>query len=325
MTEQSNDQSKGGEQVQSLDDFKKLSLDDMEKELKAPKAVSKPAQESEDQDQQNSETSEEDSKTEETDKETQTEEQTSEEENSEQSEESSESDETSDNQNKDKSKNKTIDYEKAYKELQAEFTRRNQKQKEYEAKLAELEAKLAKSPEKKDEGDKKPSKLAQLKAKDPDAAALLEELIDEQVEKRVNDRVKPVEEQVTIRRRQENANKFSKEIEAFKASELGGLETELLGIWNENPSFWQQVVWDDEDAFSQLKKELIFRHLDKVTELRSKKLKENQSASTKTERLKGSQVATKTKVTQATRDVMSDDDFRKLPLSEMEKRLPKNK
>lgn len=323
MTEQSNDQSNDEGQIKSLDDFKNLSLEDMEKELKSTKAVSTPVKESNDQDQQNSETSEEESTEEETSEtETQTEDQTSEEETSEKSEESSES-KTSDNQKQDKSKQK-MDYEKAYKELQAEFTRRNQKAKEMEERLARLET-SEKTPEKKDEGTKKPSRLAQLKAKDPEAAALLEEIINEQVEAKVNDRVKPVEEQVTLRRRQENANKFSKEIEAFKASELGGLETELLGIWNENPSFWQQVVWDDADAFNQLKKELIFRHLDKVTELRSKKLKENQSSSTKTERLKNSQVATKTKVTQATRDVMSDEDFRKLSLTEMEKRLPKHK
>ena len=98
---------------------------------------------------------------------------------------------------------------------------------------------------------------------------------------------------------------------------------ELLGIWNENPEKWQRIVWDNEDAFDQLKRELIYRHLDKVTELKSKKTKESQSVSNKKERLKDSQVGTKTKVTQPTRDVMSDDEFRNLSLAEMEKRLPR--
>ncbi len=320
-SEQPDVESTEGGSLKSLDDFKSLPLDAMEKELTSKdysKFGEKPAEE---QPQEDSETSEGASDTDETKNDQESEQAL--EDDSEKSEDSSESEQSSDNQKKDESnkKDSKFDYEKAYKELQAEFTRRSQKLKELEEKLNDLQTQ-AKSPNKQSE-DEKPSRLAQLRKKDPEAAALLEEMIQEQVEKRVNDRVKPVEEQVTLRTRKENANKFAQAIGEFQKSELASLEPELLTIYNENPDKWQRIIWDNEDAFEQLRKELIYRHLDKVAELRAKKIKESQSPSTKKDRLKESQVGTKTKVTNQSKDVMSTDDFRKLSLDEMEKRLPK--
>lgn len=323
-SEQPDVESTDASSLKSLDDFKSMPLDAMEKEL-ISKDYSKFGKETatEEQSQEDSETSEDASETDETTND-QTSEQASEDE-SEASDDSSESEQASDNQKKERSnekKDSKFDYEKAYKELQAEFTRRSQKLKELEDKFNTLQQNSTKTPDKKDEGEK-PSRLAQLRKKDPEAAALLEEMIQEQVEKRVNDRVKPVEEQVTLRTRKENATKFAQAIGEFQKSELASLEPQLLAIYNENPDKWQRIIWDSEDAFEQLHKELVYRHLDKVAELKAKKVKESQSSSTKKDRLKESQVGTKTKVTNSTKDVMSADDFRKLSLEEMEKRLPK--
>lgn len=317
--------------LKSLDDFRALPLDKMESELSSKNYSTYKEQSKDDQSQQDSETSEDASETDETSKD-QTENQKSEqasEDESEKSEDSSESEQSSDNQKKDQSndskKDSKFDYEKAYKELQAEFTRRSQKIKDLEERLDTIKSQSDKVTNKEDEGDKKPSRLAQLRKKDPEAAALLEEIIQEQVESRIQDRIRPVEEQVTLRTRRENANKFAQAISEFQKSELAPLETELLAIYNENPDKWQRIIWDSEDAFEQLKKELIYKHLDKVADLKAKKVKESQSSTMKKERLEKSQVGTKTKVTNPPKDVVSVDDFKRLSLEEMEKRLPKYK
>ena len=329
QTDQQSDDSKAPE-LKSIDEMKSMSFQDIEKEL-TTKDYSKVADTEEEDDQANedSDASDDDS-TEEEDAEAKADDTSKDEQTSDDDEDSNESDdsetddeETSDKQKKKKEltdKERLVALEKSNKELQGEFTRRSQRIKDLEKELAS-----AKAPEKKDEKSATPdnSKLAQLRKKDPEAASALEALINEQVEKRVKDHIKPVEEQVTLRTRKENAEKFSSSIDEFKKSELAPMEAELVSIYNENPAYWQQLIWENGNAFDTLKKEVIYRNFDKAASLRAKKLKDANNSSTKQDRLKGSSVGTKTKVTTPTKDVMSDAQFKNLSLAEMEKRLRK--
>lgn len=305
----------------SLDDLKSMSLGDMEKELSSKDYNKAPVSQDKDQTQQDSDTSDDHSDDESTDNANQSSEteQGSDEENSSQEDSSSETDDssesTTDNQ-KDKLSSleeRLAKQEKQYKDLQAEFTRRSQE-------LKELKASKEDNSEKAKEQE---TKLSQLRKRDPEAAAALEALIAEEVSKRVQEHVKPLEDTVTLRTRQENVNKFNKAVEEFKSSPLKELEVELVAIINDNPSEWQRTIWDKGDAFESLKKELFYRHQDKVARLTVQANKQKESSSVKKDRLKEGQVGTKTKVTQPTRDVMSDSEFKNLSLAEMEKRLPK--
>lgn len=304
--------------LKSLEDFGKLPLAEMEKELSS-KDYTKAHPLNLDQDRQDSETSEETSDVEDNNS---TEEQVSDDDDSKESE-SEDSQSKADKQNKKKDESledRFAKLEKSNKELQAEFTRRSQKLKEMEKQLAEP-VKAEKSPEKTSEQDD--PELAQLKEKDPKAYDALNRLIDKIVDKRVTEKVKPVEEQVTLRKRQDNAGKFNKAVDEFLSSPLKELEMQMVDIINENPSEWQRTIWENDNAFEALKKELIYRHTNQVAKLLNQAEKNANADSTKKERLKEGQVGTKTKVSQPTKDVMSDTEFRKLSLSEMEKRLPK--
>lgn len=326
-SEQSKQQSETPADLKSLDEMRNMSFQDIEKELTTKDYSKAPV--ADDQANEDSETSDDNSTEEENADEnsdvTSEDEQVSDENADDNTSEDSETDDkTSDKQKKKvpTAEERLAQLEKSNKELQGEFTRRSQKIKDLEKELAN-----AKAPVKKDDASEKPdtSKLAQLRKKDPEAASALEQLIEEQVAKRVKDHIKPVEEQVTLRTRKENAEKFSKSIDEFTKSELGPMETELVSIYNENPAYWQQLIWDNGDAFSVLKKELLFRHFDKAAELKAKSTKNANNSQSKQDRLKGTSVGTKTKVTTPTKDVMSDGDFKNLSLAEMEKRLRKVK
>lgn len=324
---QSNDQGANTGELKSLDDFKSLSLNDMEKELSS-KDYSKPVNPLNlDQDNENSDTSD-DASSDDNDAD-QVEEQASEEDssvNSEDSTESDNSDSSADNQGKQKKESleeRFAKLEKQNKELQAEFTRRSQKLRELEKQLSERETTPQSKEESKVSDKKDTDRLAQLREKDPAAAEVLESIIREQAERIVSEKIKPVEEQVTLRRRQENTNKFNKGVEEFLNSPMKELEAEIVDIINENPSEWQRTIWEKDNAFELLKKELFYRHPEKVAKHIIKTEKSDNASSTKRDRLKASQVGTKTKVSQPSKDVMSREEFSKLSLEEMEKRLPK--
>ena len=330
QTEQPNDQSgKPAENnLKSLDEFKGLSLKDMEAELSS-KDYSKVG--NTDQVQEDSETSDEDSDGEQV--KTQPKEQASEDESTSDNEDVNDSSEpddsqsSSDKQKKEESlEDRFSKLEKNYKALESEFTKRSQRLKDLERQLAEN--KSEKSPENdtkavRSSDDESDPELAQLKQKDPKAYEALNKMIDRIVDRRVTEKVKPVEEQVTLRKRQDNANKFNKAVEEFTKSNLAELEPQIVDIINENPAEWQRTIWESDNAFEMLKKELFYRHTDKVARLMSQAEKSANAKTEKQERLKDSKVGTKTKVTQPTKDVMSVDEFKKLSLAEMEKRLPK--
>lgn len=337
MAEQPNAKSETGKELKSPDEMKSMSLTDMEKELTSKDySTYKPVNDQEQKDSENE--SEDDSKeTEQEDSTTQDEEQSSTEEESESTddteEESTEEDDSSTESKKtDKQKDKTESaedrlskLEKNYKELQGDYTKKSQKLKQVEAELAQT--KVPKKDDTSTEDDNQEEddpELSQLKAKDPKAYNALNKLVDRMVERRVKEKVKPVEEAVTLRKRQENASAFNKASEDFLNSPLKELESELVGIINENPGEWQRTIWENgAEAFNQLEAKLYLRNKNKVAKLLSQAEKSEQSGSTKQDRLKTGQVGTKTKVTKPTRDVMSNSDFSKLTLAEMEKRLPK--
>lgn len=308
-------------ELKSLEDFGKLPLDQMEKEL-TTKDYSKVNPLNLDQEQEDSEASDEDSQN---DENSQTAEQSSDDDDSQESD-SSESDDSqssdADKQKKDPSlEDRLAQLEKNYKSLQSDYTKKSQRLKELEREL-ETRSTVSEKTEKRESEETDPE-LAQLKQKDPKAYDALNRMIDRIVDKRVTEKVKPVEEQVTLRKRQDNANRFNKKVEEFMSSPLKELETDMVEIINENPSEWQRVIWENENAFDLLTKELRARHTVKVADLLRKADKTANASSTKKERLDKSQVGTKTKVSQPAKDVMSRDEFKKLSLEEMEKRLPK--
>lgn len=334
MAEQPTAKSETGKELKSPDEMRSMSLTDMEKELTSKDYSTyepTPDQEQEDSD-SNSEDDSDDTEQEDIQDNEQTSKEGSESEDEDNEEDSEDDDQSTESKKTDKQTDKKesaeerlAKLEKSNKELQAEFTRRSQKIKDLEKELA-----TAKAPVK-DEDDKASSKedqeddpeLSQLKQKDPKAYAALNKLVNRLVEKEVKAKVKPVEEAVTLRKRQDNSAAFNKAADEFLQSPLKELEADLVAIINENPAEWQRTIWENDKAFELAKKELVYRHTGKVAKLLSQAEKESQSGTTKQERLKSGQVGTKTKVTKPTRDVMSDHDFKNLSLAEMEKRLPK--
>lgn len=326
---QSPDQGNTSGDLKSLNDFKTLSLNDMEKELSS-KDYSKATENQLDLDQDtgDSETSDENSMDDNSDTADQTNEQSSEEDSSNDVEDSTDSDDSqssADNQKKQKKESleeRFAKLEKQNKELQAEFTRRSQRLRELEKQLSENPT-ASKKEESQVSNKKDKSKLDQLREKDPEAADAFQSIIREEAERIVAERIKPVEEQVTLRTRQQNTVKFNQGVEEFLNSPMKELEKEIVDIINENPSEWQRTIWEKDNAFELLKKELFYRYPEKVAKHILKTEKSDNASSTKKDRLKASQVGTKTKVSQPSKDVMSSEEFKKLSLAEMEKRLPK--
>lgn len=211
--------------------------------------------------------------------------------------------------------------EKNYKELQGEFTRRSQKLRDLEREIEEPVKKVD-SKEQKD-SEKKLRKLDQLRAKSPEAAELFEEMREE-LREELRKEYEPIKDQVTFRTKQQNVDAWKKHSEEFKSSELGELETDLVSIYNENPSEWQRYLLESPDAFVALKKELITRHWDKVKAIlsRNTKTKNDEVSSGKKKDLQNATVNTKSKVTSKVASTLDAKEFRKLSLEEMEKRLP---
>ncbi len=175
----------------------------------------------------------------------------------------------------------------AHQELESEFTRRSQKLKQLEGENTQLQERLARleglvegKSEKSNESEESP--LAQLKKKSPDAAPILdalEKVIKDEVSKRVVEQVKPIEEQVSRRDEDENLSEFSKQVDEFLNSDLGKeFEKELNDIIDgefENKDKLLEAAKRDPQLFLKLKKELIFKHQDKIFEFKFKSSEED--------------------------------------------------
>lgn len=308
----------------NLDDFSNLSLVEMEKKLTTPV-------EAKDQSNQNSEASEEVSVTEETAEQAdnQDNEEASEGEETSETEENSDTEESSESTlNTDKQKDKkAIDFEKSYKELLPEYTRSRQELKALNDRLAALESKgqtkEAESTTRTEEVKSK--KLAQLKEKSPETAEFIQELVNELVEEQVGQKIKPIEESVSLTMKQKNVDAFSQATEEFRKSPLSSLEPQLVAIINENPA-WQERILNDPNAFKDLHKELVTRHLDDVVKLKSKSLRKGKIEQ-KQRDIENADVGVKPNKSGGVKptDEMSEEEFGKLSLKEMEARLPKAK
>lgn len=287
-------------------DFNSLSLDEMEKALTV-KDVEKEEVEEE------TELSEEKDSV------------SSEEEVTEDTEESSE-DQASKEKEETKSEksDKSFDVNKAYKELQAEFTRRNQESKKKDEAFALLQAEVErlKKPAQSDAKDAVEKKFAQLKKNNPNAAKFIDELHDavkEVVDESYKEKVSPLEERVTLRTRQENLQKFDSDMAKFQQSELKDLEPEVVAIYNADPSLWQRLIFDSENAFQQLLNKAITDNLEKVVALKSVKKQADNAVKSKGKMI---EKATVGKPSGGTK-VIPTVEFNKLSLDEMEKALPK--
>lgn len=302
-------------------DFKSLSLSEMETELnKASEEVQSETDATDDSVDSEEESEEtESTETEEVTEDEETEDQASEDASEEVVDEKS----TSKDKAKSDKTDKSFDVNKAYKELQAEFTRRNQESKKRDELLSKLQAEVEslKKPAQSDAEKAIENKFAQLKKNNPKATAFLDELqqaVTEVVQSQLQEKIAPIEERVTLRTRQENVEKFDRDIESFKSSELKELEPEILAVYNSEPNFWQRVIFDNNNAFEQLLNKVILANLDKVAELKGRK-KQADPVSSKKKIIEKAQVG---KPSGATKEVPTKE-FKKLSLAEMEAALPK--
>ena len=207
------------------------------------------------------------------------------------------------------------DYERQYKELQAEFTRTRQE-------IAELKKQGAS----KSEQQKVESKLAQIRKENPEAATIFDELKQE-VREELRKEMKPIEERVVLRAKRENIESFTKAAEDFKKSELSELQPELDKILHEVSGTDEQLYGNIEDNpgfFDYAMSVLMYRHRDKVKEI----ILKNASKTSKpniTAEIKGNPALRKSGAsTVAGKSVASKEDAMKnFSLEELEAMLPK--
>lgn len=284
--------------------FQNLSLDEMEKALSEEK---------------------EDLETVETEADTKPKEsETSDKKSSQKEDQSTPEDKTESTEDKTPKDKQEIDYKKAYEALQPEYTRSRQELKDRNEEIARIKETVQGKSE---QGDvkKKPSVLAQLKEKNPEAAELLEALKEEmkaEVLEEADKKVKPVEERVVLRERERNRDAFVTALREFKTSDLAGLEAEVVQIFNEEPNFWQRIVFERPDAFELLKREMFYKFPDRLVEEKTKKKKDSKPED-KGKRADEAHVEGKTKVSSPKpTDKMDLKEFKKLSLKDMENLLP---
>lgn len=151
------------------------------------------------------------------------------------------------------------DYEKAYRDLQADYTRKAQE-------LAELKREHA---PKLDQA-KVESKLAQIRKENPDAATIFDEVIA-QAKEEMRKEFKPIEERVVLRTKRENVESFSKAADEFKKSEYAELQPELDKILDEvsgnNSEHLYSNIEDNPGFFEYAMSVLTYRHRDKIKEI----------------------------------------------------------
>ena len=206
------------------------------------------------------------------------------------------------------------DYERQYKELQAEFTRTRQE-------IAELKKQGAS----KQEQQKVESKLAQIRKENPEAATIFDEL-KEEVREELRKEIKPIEERVVLRTKRENVESFSKAAKTFKESELAELQPELDKIIDEVSGSEEQFYSNIEENpgfFDYVLSVLKHRHFDKVKEI----ILRNGAKTSKPDinaEIKGNPALRKGGASAtAGKSVSSLEDARKLTVEELETLMPK--
>lgn len=216
------------------------------------------------------------------------------------------------------------DFEKKYKALEPEFTRRSQELSKLRKEVDELKAKLVKpSTETSGQDADTASPLDKLAETNPAAKTLVEALRAE-IATRLGKELRPVKEQLTQKQATDNVERFTKELADFEKSELGGLKAELdavAGEYFENQDAVLQAAASDSALFTKLKKEVISRNFIKAAEL----MKPKPSIEQRNKEIANTGVMGKSKTVQAVEDKTDFDVFKKLPLAEQEAILKKLK
>lgn len=257
--------------VPSLDEFKNLTTEEMEKALAA-------AQVSNDQESNESEPETEDSQAEQSSEG----EQDPEPKSDKQAETENEGSEESKDDKGEDLKTQIQALQKSYKELQAEFTRRSQELKELKTGNASSKDKAnAETAEQLTqdyndllalaEGDAESTKF--LKGLGKAMQAMIDKSLGK-VEKVVDDKIAPVKEQFVRQGAEANLNKFVAQVDAFKASPIGALTEEINAIiaesYADNDAL-AEAAKKDPSIFKQFEKELYYRHPEKVAALKAAK------------------------------------------------------
>jgi len=149
-----------------------------------------------------------------------------------------------------------VDWEKRYKDLQREYTKIKEDSK----------------PPKETPKEKR-SKFDQLKEANPKAKDFFDSL-EQAIDERLGEKVQPISERLDNDVQGKNEQKFLGEIDEFLAGELKELEPELEGVIADKIGSTKddliKAARKNPNLFSDLKKELLDKHLDKVVELKSK-------------------------------------------------------
>lgn len=235
----------------------------------------------------------------------------------------------SESQSKDQQKQ---DKTEAYKELEAEFTRRSQRLKALEKEKAELEQRLAQAivQGKSDKSNESESPFDPLKKNAPNASFFfdtLEKAINQSIEKAISQRVKPVEEKLAQQGYQENLANFKNQHQEFLNTEVGkALKEELVTLvdeYFETTDQLSEAAKTNPDLFRELQKELFFRHQDKVVEVKARS-SGTKSPVEKNEEIKGMGISGKANTGLPSPEEISDlEKFNKLTPEQQEEYLHK--
>lgn len=212
-----------------------------------------------------------------------------------------------------------------YKRLQGEYTRSRQKIAELEEAIEAIRSGQVKPKTTEDEAD---TELNKLRQENPKFA----KLFDLMIEKKARELLQPLEERVSVRERQVITNQLNTDIEAFRKGPLASMEEKLMGIYNEQPAYFNTMLLSGRRLLGsqdgELVKELFARHPDEVARLilQWKRKHTGKGESNKRE-VEQASVGRSTKVsTEPIEKVLEQytlDEFSKLDSKDMLKLLPK--
>lgn len=212
------------------------------------------------------------------------------------------------------------DLAKRYKELEAEFTRRSQKMRDLERRLDELsKVNKGQEPEVKSPLDK----LVEDNPKAKDLIDALREDMEQRLEAKVKQGIRPIQETLSKQQAAENYGKFQAEVKEFLSSPLGKMEAEFneeaAGMF-ENQDALLEGAAKDPALFQKLKEKVLAKHFVKAARLFSGEL----SPEDKNKSVKQTGVSGKSKTTTEVDDELDLKTFNKLSSDEMKKVLAKH-
>jgi len=212
-----------------------------------------------------------------------------------------------------------VNWEKRYKDLQAEFTRQRQK----EAQKAKPET----TDEKPRTDSKKPSVVDKIREKNPEAAELFKALKEEALEEakeQIQGEIETLKSKITVNEAKENMARFQESVDSFLGSPLKELEPELMAEINnrfESDEALLRAASQNPKLFDEIKKEVIAANLERAAEIISKSKAPKVSESKREAEILSAKGAGKAKTSKVSSDPYDLKNFEKLSLEEQEKLL----